>query len=61
MLPSPHLVGLGASRELHQARYAFSTWPKPNGQGHELGELRIEIPHVRKASMPFVSKLFPKW
>ena len=24
------------------------------------GELRIEIPQVRKAVMPFVSKLFPK-
>jgi transposase-like protein len=25
------------------------------------GELRIEIPQVREAAMPFVSKLFPKW
>src|SRR5437588_4679472 len=25
------------------------------------GELRIEIPQVRDAAMPFVSKLFPKW
>src|SRR2546423_4378978 len=25
------------------------------------GELRIEIPQVREAVMPFVSKLFPKW
>ena len=25
------------------------------------GELRIEIPQVRAAAMPFVSKLFPKW
>jgi hypothetical protein len=24
-------------------------------------ELRIEIPQVREAAMPFVSKLFPKW
>jgi hypothetical protein len=25
------------------------------------GELRIEIPQVREAALPFVSKLFPKW
>src|SRR5438270_12305177 len=25
------------------------------------GELRIEIPQVREAVLPFVSKLFPKW
>jgi len=25
------------------------------------GELRIEIPQVREAAIPFVSKLFPKW
>src|SRR5437763_9158921 len=25
------------------------------------GELRIEIPQVREAAMPFISKLFPKW
>src|SRR5438270_13144041 len=25
------------------------------------GELRIEIPQVREAAMPFVSKLSPKW
>ena len=25
------------------------------------GELRIEIPQVRQAAIPFVSKLFPKW
>jgi putative transposase len=25
------------------------------------GELRIEVPQVREAAMPFVSKLFPKW
>jgi len=25
------------------------------------GELRVEIPQVREAAMPFVSKLFPKW
>jgi putative transposase len=25
------------------------------------GELRIEIPQVREAAAPFVSKLFPKW
>src|SRR6202140_4117157 len=25
------------------------------------GELRIEIPQVREAVMPFVSRLFPKW
>src|SRR5437763_6701733 len=25
------------------------------------GQLRIEIPQVRAAAMPFVSKLFPKW
>src|SRR6202140_618077 len=25
------------------------------------GELRIEIPQVREAAVPFVSKLFPKW
>ena len=25
------------------------------------GELRIEIPQVREAAMPFVSKLVPKW
>ncbi len=25
------------------------------------GELQIEIPQVREAAMPFVSKLFPKW
>src|ERR1700681_4708466 len=25
------------------------------------GELRIEIPQVREAAEPFVSKLFPKW
>jgi putative transposase len=25
------------------------------------GELRIEIPQVREAVIPFVSKLFPKW
>ena len=25
------------------------------------GELRIEIPQVREAAGPFVSKLFPKW
>jgi transposase-like protein len=25
------------------------------------GELRIEIPQVREAAQPFVSKLFPKW
>ena len=25
------------------------------------GKLRIEIPQVREAALPFVSKLFPKW
>ncbi len=25
------------------------------------GELEIEIPQVREAALPFVSKLFPKW
>ena len=25
------------------------------------GELRIEVPQVREAAMPFVSKLFAKW
>jgi hypothetical protein len=25
------------------------------------GELRIEIPQVRDAAMPFIFKLFPKW
>src|SRR5213075_2830401 len=25
------------------------------------GELRIEVPQVREAAIPFVSKLFPKW
>ncbi|MGI8428205.1 MAG: transposase [Solirubrobacteraceae bacterium] len=25
------------------------------------GELRIEVPQVRQAAAPFVSKLFPKW
>src|SRR6195256_6944413 len=25
------------------------------------GELRIEIPQVREAAIPFISKLFPKW
>ena len=25
------------------------------------GELRIELPQVREAAIPFVSKLFPKW
>jgi putative transposase len=25
------------------------------------GELRIEVPQVREAAVPFVSKLFPKW
>ena len=25
------------------------------------GKLRIEIPQVREAAVPFVSKLFPKW
>src|SRR3954451_12665749 len=49
---APHLlVGLGASYEaLHQARYAFSTWPKAQ---------RPRDPQIREAAMPFLSKLFP--
>src|ERR1700731_782432 len=34
-------------------------WPRHLQTGE--GELRIEIPQVREAVVPFVSKLFPKW
>ena len=50
---------------LGRARYERRAAGEGNGRpGHVQtaeGELRIEIPQVREAAMPFVSKLFPKW